>query len=171
MVQTRKTYQRHNIAESGPNPVDVHVGLKLRARRNLIGMTQQEMAEATSVTFQQVQKYETGKNRTSASRLYQFARLLETTVDYFFEGLTLSDTKIGIQPGFADNQQSEYTSADDDIMHQKETIDLVRTYYAIKDEKLRKNFLKMMKQMQSSPEPKPAKAKTVSKTKPAKSRI
>lgn len=147
MVQKRKTYQRHNIAEAGPNPVDLHVGQKLRARRNLIGMTQQEMAEATKVTFQQVQKYETGKNRTSASRLYQFARLLETSVDYFFEGLTLSDTKIGIQAGFADNKQSEYTAADDDIMHQKETIDLVRTYYGIQDVKLRKDFVKMMKQM------------------------
>lgn len=147
MVQKRKAYERHNIAESGPNPVDIHVGQRLRARRNLVGMTQQEMAEATKVTFQQVQKYETGKNRTSASRLYQFARLLETTVDYFFEGLALSDTKIGIQGGFADNKQSSYTTADDDIMNQKETIDLVRTYYGIKDVKLRKNFVKMMKQM------------------------
>lgn len=147
MVEKRKTYERHNISEAGPNPVDLHVGHKIRARRNLIGMTQQEMAEATKVTFQQVQKYETGKNRTSASRLFQFARLLETTVDYFFEGLTLSDSKIGIQPGFADNKQSEYTAADDDIMNQKETIDLVKTYYAIEDVKLRKNFLKMMKQL------------------------
>lgn len=150
MVQKRKPYQRHNIAESGPNPVDVHVGQKLRARRNLIGMTQQEMAEATKVTFQQVQKYETGKNRTSASRLYQFARLLDTSVDYFFDGLTLSDTKIGIQAGFADNSQSSYTAADDDIMNQKETIDLVRVYYGIKDAKLRKDFVKMMKQMSTS---------------------
>lgn len=157
MVQKRKTYQRHNIAESGPNPVDVHVGQKLRARRNLVGMTQQEMAEATKVTFQQVQKYETGKNRTSASRLYQFARLLETTVDYFFEGLTLSDTKIGIQSGFADNKQSDYTAADDDIMNQKETIDLVRTYYGIKDAKLRKNFVKMLKQMSKPAVKAPAK--------------
>jgi len=155
MLQKRKTYQRHNISETGPNPVDLHVGHKLRARRTLMGMTQQEMAEATSITFQQVQKYETGKNRTSASRLFQFARLLETSIDYFFEGLTLSDTKIGIQPGFADNKQSSYTAADDDIMNQKETIDLVKTYYAIKDEKLRKDFLKMMKQM----------AKTVKTTK------
>jgi transcriptional regulator with XRE-family HTH domain len=153
MVQKRKPYQRHNISESGPNPVDVHVGQKLRARRTLVGMTQQEMAEATKVTFQQVQKYETGKNRTSASRLYQFARLLETTVDYFFEGLTLSDTKIGIQAGFADNKQSSYTAADDDIMNQKETIDLVRTYYSVKDDKLRKDFVKMLKQM-AKPAPK-----------------
>ena len=164
MVEKRKAYQRHNIAEAGPNPVDVHVGQMLRARRNLIGMTQQEMAEATKVTFQQVQKYETGKNRTSASRLYQFARLLETSVDYFFEGLTLSDSKIGIQGGFADNKQSDYTAADDDIMHQKETIDLVRTYYGIKDVKLRKDFVKMMKQMSTPAVKAPAKtAKTAKK--------
>lgn len=147
MSQTRKAYQRYNISESGPNPVDLHVGHKLRARRILMGMTQQEMAEATNITFQQVQKYETGKNRTSASRLFQFARLLETSIDYFFEGLTLSDSKIGIQPGFAENKQEAYTPAEDDIMGQKETIELVRTYYSIPDDKLRRNFLKMLKQM------------------------
>lgn len=153
MLQKRKTYQRHNISETGPNPVDIHVGHKLRARRILMGMTQQEMAEATSITFQQVQKYETGKNRTSASRLFQFARLLETSIDYFYEGLTLSDSKIGIQPGFADNKQAAYTAADDDIMNQKETIDLVKAYYSIKDEKLRKDFLKMLKQMSKNVKP------------------
>lgn len=147
MAVKRKTYTRHNIAESGPNPVDVHVGQKLRNRRTLIGMTQQDLAEATDITFQQVQKYETGKNRTSASRLFQFSRLLDTSVDFFFEGLQLSDLKIGIQPGFADNKQESYSAAEDDIMSQKETIDLVRTYYEIKDEKLRKDFLKMLKQM------------------------
>ena len=146
MAPKRKTYKRHNIAESGPNPVDVHVGQKLRSRRTLVGMTQQDLADATDITFQQVQKYETGKNRTSASRLFQFSRLLEIPVDSFFDGLSLSDLKIGIQPGFADNKQDSY-EAEDDIMSRKETIDLVRVYYEIKDEKLRKDFLKMLKQM------------------------
>jgi transcriptional regulator with XRE-family HTH domain len=157
---SRKTYVRHNIAENGPNPVDVHVGQKLRARRALVGMTQQDLAEATKITFQQVQKYETGKNRTSASRLFQFARLLETPVDYFFEGLSATDSKIGIQPGFADNSQAEYDAApvEEDIMQRKETINLVRAYYAIEDETLRKDFLKMLKQM----------SKTVKTAKPAK---
>lgn len=149
----RKVYKRLNISETGPNPVDIHVGHKLRARRNLVGITQQEMADATKITFQQVQKYETGKNRTSASRLFQFSRLLEVNVDYFFEGLTLPDSKIGIQRGFADNKQEAYTAAEDDIMNQKETIDLVRTYYSIKDEKLRRDFLKMLKQMSKNVKP------------------
>lgn len=160
MAPKRKSYQRHNISESGPNPVDVHVGQKLRARRTLMGLTQQEMAEATDITFQQVQKYETGKNRTSASRLFQFSRLLETSIDFFFDGLNISDTKIGIQPCFADTKQDNYEPAQDDIMNQKETIDLVRTYYGIKDEKLRKDFLKMMKQMSKTTKtPKTAKTK------------
>ncbi len=150
MAPKRKTYKRHNIAESGPNPVDVHVGQKLRARRTLIGMTQQDLADATDITFQQVQKYETGKNRTSASRLFQFSRLLETPVDFFFDGLSLSDTKIGIQPGFAESRQDGYDAEEEDIMSRKETIDLVRTYYEIEDEKLRKDFLKILKQMAKS---------------------
>lgn len=147
MTQKRKAYKRHNIAESGPNPVDLHVGQKLRARRTLVGMTQQEMAEAIGITFQQIQKYETGKNRTSASRLFQFARLLDAPADYFFDGLIVSDTKIGIKPGFADNKQAEFDAEEDDIMTRKETIDLVKTYYSIQDEQLRKDFLKMLKQM------------------------
>ena len=138
----RKNYKRHNIAKAGPNPVDVHVGQKLRARRTLLGMTQLDLAAATNITFQQVQKYETGKNRTSASRLFQFSRLLDVPVDSFFEGLSMSDLRIGIQPGFADNKQDSYAAVEDDIMSQKETIDLVRTYYEIQDEKLRKDFLK-----------------------------
>jgi transcriptional regulator with XRE-family HTH domain len=146
----RKNYKRHNITKSGPNPVDVHVGQKLRARRILLGMTQLDLAAATNITFQQVQKYETGKNRTSASRLFQFSRLLDTPIDSFFEGLSMSDLKIGIQPGFADNKQDSYVAAEDDIMSRKETIDLVRTYYEIQDERLRKDFLKMLKQMAKS---------------------
>lgn len=153
MPVKRKTYTRYNISENGPNPVDVHVGQKLRARRTLVGMTQQDLAEATKITFQQIQKYETGKNRTSASRLFQFARVLDTPVDYFFEDLIVPDTKIGIHPGFADGGQESFdssSSGQEDVMQRKETINLVRAYYDIEDERLRKDFLKMLKQMGKS---------------------
>ena len=132
------------------NPVDIYVGQKLKARRNLIGVTQEVLAEATGITFQQVQKYEKGRNRLSASRLFQFARVLDVPVSYFFEGFYSTDSGIGLQGGFADNDQEPFeseTDPTDDIMLQKETIDLVRTYYTISDEKLRKDFLKMLKQM------------------------
>mgnify|MGYP000098867945 CR=1 FL=1 len=145
-----KNSRRSSVEGDAPNPVDVYVGAKLKARRNLIGITQENLAEASGITFQQVQKYEKGRNRLSASRLFQFARVLDVPVSYFFEGFAAPDSQIGLQGGFADNDQEAFlgeADENDDVMFRKETIDLVRTYYTITDEKLRKDFLKMLKQM------------------------
>jgi transcriptional regulator with XRE-family HTH domain len=142
--------RRSSAEGNASNPVDIYVGQKLKARRNLMGITQEVLAESTGITFQQVQKYEKGRNRLSASRLFQFSRVLDIPVAYFFEGFFSTDSGIGLQGGFADNDQEPFESnveAADDIMLKKETIDLVRTYYTIQDEKLRKDFLKMLKQM------------------------
>lgn len=138
-----------------PNPVDVHVGERVTVRRRLLGMTQEQLAEATGITFQQIQKYEKGRNRISASRLFQFARVLDAPVSFFFEDFAASDKKIGIQPGFADNSQEPFTveEAEDsfnNVMKQKETTNLVRTYYTITDPEVRKDFMKLLKQMAKS---------------------
>src|SRR6202167_5852922 len=69
----------------GPNPVDVHVGARLRLRRTLIGMSQEKLGEAIGLTFQQVQKYERGTNRVGASRLYELSRVLDVPVGFFFD--------------------------------------------------------------------------------------
>ncbi|MFA7275369.1 MAG: helix-turn-helix transcriptional regulator [Pseudobdellovibrionaceae bacterium] len=142
--------RRSSVDGDAPNPVDVFVGQRLRARRNLIGITQENLAEAAGITFQQVQKYEKGRNRLSASRLFQFARVLDVPVAFFFEGFAAPDSHIGLQGGFSDNDQAPYCSSEeesDDIMVRKETVDLIKSYYAIPDEKLRRDFLKMIKQM------------------------
>jgi transcriptional regulator with XRE-family HTH domain len=76
----------------GPHPVDRHVGLRIRMRRKEIGVSQERLAEALSITFQQVQKYERGANRVSASKLWEIARALKTSVGYFYEGLSDRDT-------------------------------------------------------------------------------
>ncbi len=73
--------------ERGPNPVDLHVGARIRMRRRMQGVSQEKLAEALGLTFQQVQKYERGANRVSASKLYEIAASLRTPVGYFFEGL------------------------------------------------------------------------------------
>ena len=80
-------------ARGGPNIVDVHVGGRIRLRRKLIGMSQEQLADALGLTFQQVQKYERGANRVSASKLYETAAALRIPVSYFFEGLegTIAD--------------------------------------------------------------------------------
>lgn len=150
LALAERNSRRSSVEGDEPNPVDVYVGQKLKSRRNLIGITQENLAEAAGITFQQVQKYEKGRNRLSASRLYQFARVLDVPVSYFFEGFYAPDVHIGLQAGFSDNSQEPFDmegTAEDDVMLQKETIDLVRTYYTITDEKLRKDFLKMLKQM------------------------
>ncbi|NRB33672.1 MAG: helix-turn-helix transcriptional regulator [Rhodobacteraceae bacterium] len=110
------------------HPVDVHVGKRIRQRRWLIGMTQQQLAEQVGIKFQQIQKYETGANRVSASRLWDIARTLDVPVAFFFEGIegTEAEGDAGAMPA--------------DLMGDKEALDLVRSYYAIPENQRRRLF-------------------------------
>ncbi|ABF64642.1 helix-turn-helix domain-containing protein [Ruegeria sp. TM1040] len=111
------------------HPVDIHVGKRIRHRRWLIGMTQQQLAEKVGIKFQQIQKYETGANRVSASRLWDISDALDVNISFFFEGL-----------------QDETKSVPDkarvpaDLMGDKEALDLVRSYYAIPENQRRRLF-------------------------------
>lgn len=109
--------------------VDVHVGKRIRQRRWLVGMTQQKLAECVGIKFQQIQKYETGANRVSASRLWDIADALEVDVAFFFEGLK-SDA----------DSLAESDSIPADMMGDKEAMDLVRSYYAIPENQRRRLF-------------------------------
>ncbi|WP_291728680.1 helix-turn-helix transcriptional regulator [Leisingera sp. F5] len=111
------------------HPVDVHVGKRIRHRRWLIGMTQQQLAEQVGIKFQQIQKYETGANRVSASRLWDISDALEVPVSFFFEGLQ----EEGKAP-------AEKASVPEDLMGDKEALDLVRSYYAIPENQRRRLF-------------------------------
>ncbi len=114
------------------HPVDVHVGKRVRHRRWLIGMTQQQLAERVGIKFQQIQKYETGANRISASRLWDIADALEVPVSFFFEGL---------QETTADESASaETATVPADLLGDKEALDLVRSYYAIPENQRRRLF-------------------------------
>jgi len=112
-----------------PHPVDVHVGKRIRHRRWLVGMTQQQLAESVGIKFQQIQKYETGANRVSASRLWDIADALDVEVSFFFEGL---------------DQESENKEGGDmipaDLLGDKEALDLIRSYYAIPENQRRRLF-------------------------------
>ncbi len=112
-----------------PHPVDVHVGKRIRHRRWLAGMTQQQLAQAVGIKFQQIQKYETGANRVSASRLWDIADALDVEVSFFFEGLAPED-----QP------QEEAGGVPADILGDKEALELVRSYYAIPENQRRRLF-------------------------------
>jgi transcriptional regulator with XRE-family HTH domain len=95
----------HDEAGSaGPHPVDRHVGLRIRMRRKEVGISQERLAEALGLTFQQVQKYERAANRVSASKLFEIARALSTSVAYFYEGLAALET---LDPPSASNLDAQ----------------------------------------------------------------
>lgn len=121
-----------------PNDVDAHVGSRLRQRRMLLGISQEQLAEMLGLTFQQVQKYERGTNRVSASRLFQLARALDTPITWFFEDME-SDR------GAAEREKAEGATEDSDPMSRRETLELVRVYSRIDDRKVRKKLYEMAK--------------------------
>ena len=135
-----------------PDNVDVHVGKRLRVRRSLLGISQEKLATMVDITFQQIQKYERGINRISASRLHQFSRILDVPVQYFFENIEESgqNATSGLTYGLSDNEQEGFDGPANDIMNQKETITLVKTYYEIKDENIRRDALKFLKSIAAS---------------------
>jgi transcriptional regulator with XRE-family HTH domain len=101
---------RSSTKIDGPHPVDVHVGHRVRIRRNQIGMSQTTLAEGLGITFQQVQKYERGSNRISTSKLYETATVLDVPITYFFEDLTPGD-KIEREPGARLERHRTYLSS------------------------------------------------------------
>jgi transcriptional regulator with XRE-family HTH domain len=109
------------------HPVDVHVGQRVRQRRWMLGMTQQQLAERVGIKFQQIQKYETGMNRVSASRLWDIAEALDVAVSYFFEGLEGEVAAAAF-------------SATPDLTVDREAMELVRSYYAIPELQRRRLF-------------------------------
>ncbi len=125
------------------NSVDEHVGQRLRQRRSILGISQEKLAEMVGITFQQIQKYENGANRVSASRLFQLSNLLEVPVDFFFN----DNAKLSVVTGLSDNKQEAFEGIPSDVMQEKETLELVRVYYSIKNPKVRKDFFKLLKSM------------------------
>ncbi len=109
------------------HPVDAHVGKRIRHRRWMVGMTQQKLAEKVGIKFQQIQKYETGMNRVSASRLWDIADALEVPVSFFFEGLN-------------GQEALDTSSVPGDILADREALELVRSYYAIPEAQRRQLF-------------------------------
>ncbi len=132
-----------------PDPVDIHVGARLRLRRNLLGMSQEHLGKATGLTFQQIQKYERGVNRMGASRLYQISRLLEVPVSYFFDEMA-SDAPNNAVPGFGESAQAPLEGpeqADAELLRRRETMELIRAYYRISDPKQRRKVYELIKSM------------------------
>ncbi len=122
------------------HPVDVHVGKRIRLRRTILGMSQELLGKEIGVTFQQVQKYERGVNRVGSSRLYDFSRILNVPVGYFFDEFVPANSN----NGFAEDRASGFEV---DKMDSKETLALIRAYYKISDPLIRKKVLSLIKAM------------------------
>ncbi|CAA9271393.1 MAG: Transcriptional regulator [uncultured Acetobacteraceae bacterium] len=135
--------------EHRPSPIDVHVGGRVRLRRTLMGLSQERLGEALGLTFQQVQKYERGVNRIGASRLFDLARVLDVPIGFFFDDMpdSVGGTTSGMHrrsaAGFADAQDG----FEDDTLHRRETLELVRAYYRITDPAVRKRVFDLIKSL------------------------
>ena len=126
-----------------PSPVDVHVGARLRQRRTLLGMNQTKVADALGLTFQQVQKYENGSNRISASRLYALSGTLDVPVEYFFSDMPTAVA--ASSPSLGHGRAKKPPSYEHDLMGTRETLELVRAYYKIEDADVRKRLRELTK--------------------------
>ncbi len=113
------------------HPVDAHVGQRIRHRRWMLGMTQQQLGDAVGIKFQQIQKYETGMNRVSASRLWDIARVLDVQISFFFGGL---------ESEYAEPAVVESSDMPTDLLADKEAMELIRSYYAIPEAQRRRLF-------------------------------
>lgn len=128
------------VKRSSPHPIDVHVGRRLRLRRLAVGLSQERLAKSLGITFQQIQKYERGTNRVVASRLHDLARVLDVPVSFFFD-----DMDADALEGAAPSPREETTGLSHDLMGDKETLDLVRSYYRIDDSRVRRRFFDLLK--------------------------
>ena len=150
MEQKRGKSIRGRLAEGDPNPIDVHVGSRIKWRRKVLKLSQQQMADMLGLTFQQVQKYEKGTNRVGASRLWDISRILGVSMDFFFADM---DPEIQTQsPMMLMHDNSENVgflheieeNVDFDPMKRKETLELVSAYYKINNRKLAKQLFDLI---------------------------
>lgn len=132
-----------------PDPIDIHVGRRVKLRRTLLRISQEQLASGIGVTFQQVQKYESGHNRVSASRLYDISRVLDCPISYFFEdiGEEVTSGRSTPQPRTGEGLSESQTGLDDDPMQRTETLELVRAYWRLHSTELRRNVLDLLANM------------------------
>jgi len=124
-----------------PHPVDIHVGKRLRLRRTILGLSQEAIAKAIGVTFQQVQKYERGVNRMGSSRLFEFSKILSIPVAYFFDEMEKAT------PHNSSGVAEEAVAFEHEKMSSRETLEMMRAYYRISDTHVRKRVFELVKSL------------------------
>jgi len=127
---------------SVPHPVDVHVGRRLRLKRTILGLSQEAIGKEIGVTFQQIQKYERGINRMGASRLYDFSKALGVSISYFFDGYGEYVNEAGIPLGAGEPESARF---EHEKVNNRETLEVMRAYYRIKNPAVRKRIIELVK--------------------------
>jgi len=144
MAKRQRKSSGRMASKGFPNPIDVHVGNRIRLRRTLLGISQTTLAEALGLTFQQVQKYESGANRVSSSRLYDVARILDVPLSYFFEEMSAGVSAQTPSELMRTKQRPENLQEKDPLAR-RETLEFVRAYYKIEDPAVRKRVFELTK--------------------------
>jgi transcriptional regulator with XRE-family HTH domain len=146
MIEETETYKKDGRVD----PVDVIIAQRLLRRRCLLGYSQKDLADYAGVSIQQIQKYEKSTNRISSGRLYRFAKLLKTPIDYFFDSIDeILDGKGKQASGFAEEQALFTPNVVDDLANEREIINLVKLYNNIQDQNVRKKFVELIRAVSS----------------------
>ncbi len=145
----KRRMKKKRLPPGVPNPVDIHVGGRVRQRRTLLGLSQEKLGDAVGLTFQQIQKYERGANRIGASRLFQLSRILDVPISFFFEDIpaNLRTTEGQVTIGLREREQK---TLEPDPLARRETLELVRAYYRISNPKVRKRLFELTKSLASA---------------------
>ncbi|MDX2143743.1 MAG: helix-turn-helix transcriptional regulator [Rhodospirillaceae bacterium] len=145
-MKSRGRGRQPSARGGGPDPVDIHVGKRIKLRRTLLHISQEQLAGDVGVTFQQVQKYESGHNRVSASRLYDISRVLSCPISYFFEDINEGTTGERKTPSARapEGLAEDADGFDHDPMQRTETLELVRAYWRLHNAELRRNVLELL---------------------------
>ncbi len=133
-----------------PRPVDGHVGTRVRLRRTMLGMSQEKLADALGITFQQVQKYERGTNRIGSSRLYELSKILDVPMQFFFDEMPAEIDATARGGNGSGVSSSGIPAYEPDTLAKRETLELVRAYYKIRHPKVRKKVFDLAKALARS---------------------
>ncbi len=136
------------IVKKSPNPIDSHVGSRVRMRRMMVGMSQEKLGEALGLTFQQVQKYEKGTNRIGASRLHQIAAVLGVQIEFFYEGAPHAEGQIA--GGFAEAPNPPYMT---DFLSTSDGLQLMRCFVRVRDPRVRRRIVELVEAFADAEEP------------------
>ena len=150
-----KKSSRGRTPQGEPNPIDVHVGNRIRLRRTLLGLSQEKLASMLGLTFQQVQKYERGMNRVGASRLWDIGKVLEVPINFFYEDMDKSVASQSPRMFSIPDAEPLYLAEDEEVynadpMQRQETIELVKAYYKIPNRKAAKHLFDLIVSMSKS---------------------